>query len=103
MFFLSDLNSGGATTPEATKVMIAMGSLHASTNSSIRLALKGIYNCAGFKDTLRDNMCFLKEHGGTYCAQAHLLRDLQGNVYPHMWLEFSATAPEDDSTTSQIG
>ena len=51
--------------PEAMKVMIAMGTLPASTNWSIRLALKGIYNYAGFKDTLRENICFLEEHGGT--------------------------------------
>ena len=50
---------GGAPIPEATKVMIAMGTLPASTSSSIRLALKGIYNYASFKDTLRDNIRFL--------------------------------------------
>ena len=80
--------------------MIAMGTLHASTNSSIRLSLKGIYNYAGFKDTLRDNIRFLEEHGGTSGAQAHFLQDSQGNVYPHMWPELSATAPEDDATAS---
>ena len=91
---------GGATVPEATKVMISMGTLPASTNSSIRLALKGIYNYASFKDTLRDNIRFLEEHGGTSGAQAHLLQDSQGNVYPHMWPELSAKAPEDEATAS---
>ena len=61
-----------------------MGTLPASTNASIRLALKGIYNCAGFKGTLRDNIRCLEEHGGTSGAQAHLLQDSQVNIYPHL-------------------
>ena len=85
------------------KVMIAVGALPTSTNSSIRLALKGIYNYASFKDTLRDNIRFLEEHGGTSGAQAHLLQDSHGNVYRQMWHELSARAPEDDATASHIG
>ena len=93
---------GGAPIPEATKVMIAMGTLPASTNSSIRLALKGIYNYASFKDTLRDNIWFLEEHGGTSGGQANLLQDSQNNVYPHMWPEPNATSSEKDDTASHI-
>ena len=74
----------GVTVPDATKVMIAMGTLPARTKASIRLALKGIYNYAGFRDTLRDNIRFVEEHGGTSSAQAHLLQDAQGNIDPHL-------------------
>ena len=42
---------GGAVIPDGTKVLIAMGMLPANTNSSIRLALKGINVFASFKDT----------------------------------------------------
>ena len=82
--------------------MIAMGTLPASTNSSIRLALKGIYNYSSFKDTLRDNIRLLEGHGGTSGGQAHLLQDSQGNVYPHMWPEPSAKASEEDASASHI-
>ena len=71
---------GGATAPDATGAMIAMGTLPAGTSASIRLALKGIYNYGGFKDTLRDNIRILEEHGGTSGAQAHILQDAQGNI-----------------------
>ena len=60
-----------------------MGMLLANTNSSIRLALKGISNLARFKDTLRDNVRFLEEHGGSAGSHAHLLQDSHGNLYPH--------------------
>ena len=51
---------GGTTIPDMTKVMIAMGTLPARTNTSIRLALKGITDYAVFKDTLQDNVRFLE-------------------------------------------
>ena len=50
--------------PDGTKVIIAMGMLPLSTNPSVRLALKGIRDYASFKDTLRENVRFLEEHGG---------------------------------------
>ena len=61
-----------------------MGMLPANTNSSIRLALKGINVFASFKDTLRDNVRFLEEHGGSAGSHAHILQDSFGNVYPHL-------------------
>ena len=68
-----------ATIPDGTKVLIAMGRLPANTNSSIRLALKGIINFVRFKDTLRDNVRFLEEHGLSR-SHAHLLQDSHGNL-----------------------
>ena len=58
--------------------------LPANTNSSIRLALKGISNFASFGDTLRDNVRFLEEHGGSAGSHAHLLQDSYRNLYPHL-------------------
>lgn len=69
---------GGAVIPDGTKVLIAMGMLSANTNSSIRLALTGISVFANSKDTLRDNVRFLEEHGGS-SGPAHLLLDSFGN------------------------
>ena len=61
-----------------------MGMLLANTNSSIRLALKGISNLARFKDTLRDNVRFLEEHGGSAGSHAHLGHESHSNLYPHL-------------------
>ena len=79
---------GGAVIPDGTKVLIVMGMLPANTNSSIRLALKGINVFASFQDTLRDNARFLEEHGGS-AGPAHLLQDSFGNAYPHIGPEES--------------
>ena len=70
--------------PDDTKVLIAMGMLLANTNSSIRLALKGINVLASFKDTLRDNVRFLEEHGGSAGSHAHILQDSLVTYIP-MW------------------
>ena len=53
---------GGPMVPDGTKVFIAMGMLPASTSLSAKPALKGIRNYATFKDALRDNVPFLKDH-----------------------------------------
>ena len=59
--------------PESTKVIIAIGMLPLSTNPSVRLALNGIRDYAGFKDTLRENVRFLAEHGGCSHASTNLV------------------------------
>ena len=65
----------GAVIPNMTKVIITMGTLPASTNASIRLALKGITSHAGFKDTLWDKIRFFEEHRGS-SGHANILQDL---------------------------
>ena len=59
--------------PDGTKVIIAMGMLPLSTNSSVRLALKGLRDYASFKDTLRENVRFQEEHGGGGYGSANLV------------------------------
>ena len=86
-----DYQCGGPTIPEGTKVLIAMGILPASTGASIRFALKGINDFAQFKDTLRDNIRFLEEHGGTWGSHAHILQDAQGNSHPTHWTSRNRT------------
>ena len=59
--------------PDGTKVIIAVGMLPMRTNPSVRLALKGIRDHASFKDTLRENVRFLEEHGGGGHRSANLM------------------------------
>ena len=72
------VNFGGTPLPEMTKVIAAMGMLPSTTPTNVKMCLKDVETLEKFKDTLMENIQFLKDFGGLKSPGAHIVEDPLG-------------------------